>query len=119
MGPMSPAHVVTSALEWRCHCSGWFSPEFYQGKAKSLFLKPGNSSLMFIPADLGHSGKQHGAGSWSPGCSLLSWSLWSSTAPLTSGGSSVYLHGIAQGWQRALKSQKLSFDPSSEGNTWK
>lgn len=45
MNPMSPAHVVASAVEWRWQCSGWFSPEFYQGKAKSLFVKPGNSQL--------------------------------------------------------------------------
>lgn len=62
MSPVSPAHIVASALEQHCHCSEWFSPEFYQGKAKSLFLKPGNSSLVFIPADLGHAGKQPRAG---------------------------------------------------------
>lgn len=84
MSPMSPAHIVTRALERCCHCPGWFSPEFYQGEAKSLFLKPGNSSLVFIPADLGHAGKQQSWGSWSPGCSLLGWSLSSSTAPLSS-----------------------------------
>lgn len=58
MSPMLPAHVMPIALEWHCHCSGWFSLKFYQGKAESFFLKPGNSSLVFIPADLGHAGKQ-------------------------------------------------------------
>lgn len=28
MSPVSPAHVMASALERRCRCSGWFSPEF-------------------------------------------------------------------------------------------
>lgn len=100
MSPMSPAHVVASALERRCRCSGWFSPEFYQGKAKSLFLKPGNSSFVFIPADLGHAGKQRSRGSRSPGCSLLGRSLSSSTAPLSSEGAQcIYmeLHRAGKG----------------------
>lgn len=56
-----------------CNASagGGFPLAFYQGKVKSPFLKRGNSSLVFIPADLGHSGKQREAGrSQSSGCSL-------------------------------------------------
>lgn len=68
MSPMSPAHAVASALECCCHCSGWFSPEFYQGKAKSLFVKPGNSSLCLSLLTLGTLGssraRAQGAPSW-------------------------------------------------------
>lgn len=116
MSPISPAHVVPSALEWCCHCSEWFSFEFYQGKAKSLFLKPGHSSLVFIPADLGHAGKQCGAG----GAGAQGAPSWHGASPPALPLSPrEEVQSIYMELHRALKSQMLSFDPSSEGNTWK
>lgn len=56
-GPTAGNATELQRLRW-----GWFSRAFYLGKVKSLFLKRGNSSLVFMPADLGSAGKQRGAG---------------------------------------------------------